>query len=119
MNNCKDNIKVSIVGCGNVGATIAYATILKGIATELSLIDIFADKAHGLMLDLEHSMSFTEACALNSSGKFEDVAGSKLIIVTAGARQKDGESRLDLAKKNREILGSMMPALVKKCVVRA
>ncbi|MEK7545175.1 MAG: L-lactate dehydrogenase [Patescibacteria group bacterium] len=88
--------KVSVVGCGNVGATAAYAMLLDGTPTELVLIDALKDKAEGLLLDFEHSLSF-----LNNTK------------VTAGARQKEGETRLDLIQKNRTIFQDIIPKLAK------
>lgn len=110
---CQDSFKVSIVGCGNVGATMAYAMLLDGTPTDLTIIDISADKAHGLLLDLEHSLSFTPFTKLESSGDMSAVAGSSLVVITAGARQKEGETRLDLIAKNRAIFEDIIPKIAK------
>ncbi|MBI2453938.1 hypothetical protein HYV58_02035 [Candidatus Peregrinibacteria bacterium] len=107
------SFKVTIVGCGNVGATAAYATLLKGIATELALIDVQPGKANGLALDMEHSLSFTPSVRLMASSKMEAAKGSRLIVVTAGKRQQEGETRLNLAQSNRAIFREMIPNIVK------
>ena len=105
--------KISIIGCGNVGATMAYAMLLDGTPTDLAIIDINADKAHGLMLDLEHSLSFTPYTKVTSSGDMKACKGSSLVVITAGARQKEGETRLDLIAKNRKIFQSIIPKVAK------
>lgn len=110
---CRDSFKVSIIGCGNVGATMSYAMLLDGTPTDLTIIDINADKAHGLMLDLEHSLSFTPYTKLESSGDLKACKGSSLVVITAGARQKEGETRLDLIAKNRAIFKSIIPKIAK------
>jgi L-lactate dehydrogenase len=106
-------LKVSVVGCGNVGAAAAYAMLLDGTPTELALMDRDAKKLEGLHLDLEHSLSFFETARISASDQVEVCAGSDLIVVTAGARQREGESRLDLIGRNREIFGGLIPSLVK------
>ncbi len=103
---------ISIIGCGSVGATAAYALLLKGIATKLTVIDIQKEKAHGLLLDLEHSLSFTPYTKLEASGDFDAAAGSDLIVITAGKRQAQGETRLDLANANKKIFLDFIPKLV-------
>ncbi|MBT6068685.1 L-lactate dehydrogenase [Candidatus Peregrinibacteria bacterium] len=109
----KESFKVSIVGCGNVGATMAYAMVLDGTPTDLALIDIDADRANGLLLDLDHSLSFTPYTKLESSDDMAICKGSKLVVVTAGARQREGETRLDLIAKNRAIFETIIPKIAK------
>ncbi|PJC37078.1 L-lactate dehydrogenase [Candidatus Peregrinibacteria bacterium CG_4_9_14_0_2_um_filter_53_11] len=105
--------KVSVVGCGNVGATMAYTLLLDGSTTDLALVDINKKKAEALLLDLEHSLSLTSYTHLTADDKPAAVANSNLIIVTAGKRQEEGESRLDLTEANKKIFDSLIPALVK------
>ena len=109
--HCRDRFKVSIIGCGNVGATMAYAMLLDGTPTDLTIVDINANKAHGLLLDLEHSLSFTPFTQLESSGDMSACEGSSLVVITAGARQKEGETRLDLIAKNRAIFEDIIPKI--------
>ena len=104
--------KISIIGCGSVGATAAYALVLQGVPTDLTLIDVQKEKAEGLLLDLEHCLSFTSYTKLSASGDFSACAESDLIVVTAGKRQAPGETRLDLANANKKIFAEMIPKLV-------
>ncbi len=109
--SCRDSFKVSIVGLGNVGSTMAYAMLLDGTPTDLALIDINADKAHGLLLDLDHSLSFTPFTKLTSSGDMSACEGSSLVVITAGVRQKEGDTRLNLIDRNRAIFDDIIPKI--------
>jgi L-lactate dehydrogenase len=109
----KYSFKVSIVGCGNVGATAAYALLLKGVPTELVLMDVQREMAEGLALDMEHSLAFTSYVKLKASNNPTACKDSDLIFITAGKRQAPGETRLDLVKANRKIFKEMIPMLVK------
>jgi len=119
MNTCKiassfkTQFKVSIIGCGNVGATAAYAMLLEGTPSELVLVDRDKNKAHGLLLDFEHSLPFVPYTKIVSSDDVEACRNSHLIVVTAGARQQEGETRLQLIDKNRKIFKELIPALAK------
>jgi len=105
--------KVAIIGCGNVGATAAYAMLIDGTPTELVLIDREKKKAEGLLLDFEHSMSFFEFTKIVAGDDYALCKDANLIVITAGARQKEGETRLDLIEKNRKIFQDLIPRLVK------
>lgn len=107
------NFKASIIGCGNVGATTAYAYLLSGSVTELVLVDIDKNRAEGLCMDLEHARSFTPNVEITHGDDFALCAGSNIIVITAGRAQKDGETRLDLIKGNREIFADMIPKVAK------
>ncbi len=109
--NC--NFKASIIGCGSVGATTAYGYLLSGSVTDLALVDYDEGKAHGLMLDLEHAASYTPTVNIQSGSNYAHCADSNIVVITAGARQKEGETRLDLIKKNRVILGQIVPKVMK------
>ncbi len=109
----KSQFKVSIIGCGNVGATAAYAMLMDGTPSEIVLIDRDANKAHGLLLDFEHSLPFVPCTKITSGDDFEACRNSQLIVVTAGARQQEGETRLQLIDKNRKIFQEIIPALAK------
>ncbi|MBI5412916.1 L-lactate dehydrogenase [Candidatus Peregrinibacteria bacterium] len=104
--------KVSVIGCGSVGATTAYSLMLAGITNELVLIDIQSEKAEGLVLDMEHSLPFIPYTKLSASGDFAACKGSDLVVVTAGKRQAEGETRLDLANANKKIFQDMIPKIV-------
>jgi len=108
---CK--FKVSIIGCGNVGAAAAYAMLMDGTPSEIALIDMNKDKAQGLVLDFSHSLSFWEHTKIVGSDDYALCKDSNLVVITAGARQKDGETRLDLVKKNKAIFADIIPRIVK------
>lgn len=105
--------KVSIIGCGNVGATAAYAMLLDGTPTEIVLVDRNKDLVDGLLLDFEHSLPFVNYTKVTASADYSACANSNLIVVTAGARQQEGETRLQLIDKNRKIFAQIIPELAK------
>lgn len=111
----KKNInKVTVVGTGFVGATTAYTLMLNGLVSELVLIDANTDKAEGEVMDLNHGMPFVRPVKVYR-GSYEDCAGSDIVIISAGANQKPGETRIDLVKKNTEIFKAIIPQIVKYC----
>lgn len=107
------SFKVTIIGAGNVGATAAYALLLDGTPTDLTLIDIQKEKAEGILLDLEHSLPFTSGMKLFASDDFPACEGSNLIVITAGKKQAPGETRLDLTNANKKIFRDMIPKIAK------
>lgn len=109
----QSKFKISVVGCGNVGSAAAYAMLLDGIPTELTLIDHHKEKAEGLLLDYEHSLSFLPYVKITASDDYSACKDSNLIVITAGARQLEGETRLQLIEKNRAIFKEMIPAIAK------
>lgn len=108
-----DKYKVSIIGCGNVGATAAYAMLLDGTPNEMALIDLNKNKAKGLLLDFQHSLSFLPYVKIEAGSDAKLTRDSDLIVITAGARQQKGQTRLDLIETNRKIFKKMIPELVK------
>jgi L-lactate dehydrogenase len=104
--------KVGLVGTGLVGSSFAYALMQRGAAAELVLVDANADKAVGEMMDLSHGLSFTKPMKITAGG-YGDLAGSKVVVITAGASQKPGETRLDLLARNAAIFRSIIPQVVK------
>jgi L-lactate dehydrogenase len=104
--------KVGLIGTGFVGSSFAYALMQRGIASELVLIDANAEKAVGEMMDLNHGLSFTKPMKITAGG-YSELAGSKVVVITAGASQKPGESRLDLLARNASIFRSIIPEVVK------
>jgi len=105
--------KVVVVGCGSVGATAAYAMMLKGTPTDLVLFDVNKEKAEGLLLDFEHALSFVSATKLSAGNDFALCKDAHVVVVTAGARQQEGETRLDLLNKNRKIFKEVIPQIAK------
>ena len=103
--------KVAIVGVGNVGATLAYGLLITGLATEIVLIDRNFDKAEGEAMDLTHAVPMTKPTRIYA-GNYEDIRGAAITVITAGAAQKPGETRLDLAVKNTNIFKGIIPQIV-------
>ena len=103
--------KCAIIGCGNVGATTAYALMKSGLFSEIVLIDVNKKKAEGEAMDLNHGLPFNSP-ALIYAGEYSDIYDSYLIIITAGANQKEGETRLDLVKKNTAIFRSIIDNII-------
>ena len=112
MNSGNDPVRIAIIGVGNVGATLAYALVLSGIAAEIVLIDANHALAEGEAMDLSHAVPFMEPARV-WEGSYEDCAGATVTVICAGANQKPGETRLDLLRKNAEILTGMVPQVVR------
>lgn len=104
-------MKVGIVGAGFVGAAAAYALTLRGSCTELVLTDINAKKALAEAEDIQHATPFTHPVRV-TAGKYEDLEGAKVVILTAGVNQKPGETRLQLLERNVNIFSEMVPQVV-------
>ncbi|MCR5320262.1 MAG: L-lactate dehydrogenase [Lachnospiraceae bacterium] len=107
-----NNRKVAIVGCGFVGSASAFALMESGLFSEMVLIDADQNKAEGEALDISHGLPFAKPMQIYAGG-YEDVADAAIIVVTAGAGQKPGETRLDLVKKNVGIFQSIIPQIAK------
>lgn len=104
--------KCAVVGCGFVGATSAFALMESGLFNEMVLIDVNRSKAEGEAMDLSHGLAFTQPMEI-TAGDYEDVKDAGVIIITAGAGQKPGETRMDLVHKNVAIFQQMIPQIVK------
>lgn len=104
-------MKISILGAGSVGATVAYAALLRGVGDDLVLHDIDRSKADAQALDLAHSLQFARMAKVTGTDDLDACAGSDVLILAAGARQKPGQTRLDLAAANVEICRQIMPTL--------
>merc|ERR1712142_4430 len=105
--------KVSVVGVGQVGMACAFSLLTQNICSELALTDIMEDKLRGELMDLQHGLTFLKNVKISASSDSSVTAGSKVIIVTAGARQNEGESRLSLVQRNVNIYKNIIPPLVK------
>ena len=101
-------VRVAVVGAGNVGATFAYALAQSGLASEIVLIDANRTRAEGEAMDMNHAVPFLSPCRI-WAGDYADCAGSAVTVITAGAAQKPGETRLDLVKKNTAIFKQIIP----------
>mgnify|MGYP006288934663 CR=1 FL=1 len=104
-------MKVGIIGSGFVGATAAYAMMMRHVASDIVLVDIDKERAHAEAADIGHAVPFVHAVDV-SAGEYKDLAGSTVVIITAGAAQKPGETRLDLLSKNAQILKQVVPSVL-------
>lgn len=105
--------KISVIGAGNVGATIANDLMIQGVASEILLVDINKKKAVGEALDVYQGAPFFSP-AIVRSGDYEDVVGSDIVVITCGMARKPGMSRLDLAQTNVNILKDVATQVVSK-----
>ena len=103
--------RVAVVGLGNVGATLAYALLLSGLAAEIVLIDKNHSKAEGEAMDLNHAVPFAHPTRI-WAGHYADCAGATVVVIAAGAAQHPGETRLDLLQRNAEIFSEVVPRIV-------
>ena len=101
------NNKVVIVGTGFVGMSYAYALVNQGTVEEIVLIDINHEKAVGEAMDLNHGLAFGPRKMIIRAGNYDDCQDAPLVVITAGAAQKPGETRLDLLSRNAQILESV------------
>lgn len=102
--------KVAVIGCGFVGSSSAFALMQSGLFSEMVLIDVDRNRAEGEALDIAHGVSFGSPMKIYA-GDYSDVSDAAVIVVTAGAAQKPGETRLDLVNKNVAIFGSIIPQI--------
>lgn len=106
--------KITVVGAGAVGSTTAYTLMLSGLVSEIVLIDINRNKAEGDALDMNHGISFVNPVKI-IAGDYQDIKGSDMVIITAGASQEPGEKRTDLLKRNAKIMESIVENVLKYC----
>lgn len=112
MSEGKKCAKISIIGAGAVGSTTAYALIMAGLATDLVIVDVNKLKTEGEVLDLSHGAGFIKPVNIKA-GDYKDTKDSDIVVITAGAAQKPGETRIDLVNKNIKIFESIIPQVVK------
>jgi L-lactate dehydrogenase len=105
--------KVVIVGAGAVGSTFAYALAQSGLADEIGLLDANHELAMGQVLDLAHGQAFFPSVQIRVAEKV-DYADAHLIVITAGAKQRPGESRLALLQRNAEIIQNIMDEILRQ-----
>ncbi|KAH6818110.1 Lactate/malate dehydrogenase family protein [Perilla frutescens var. frutescens] len=109
----KRHTKITVVGVGNVGMAIAQTIITQDLTDEITLVDAKEDKLRGEVLDLQHAAAFLPRVKINASLDYAATAHSDLCIVTAGARQNPGESRLNLLHRNVALYKHIIPPLAK------
>ena len=104
--------KITIIGAGSVGSTIAYTLSSQDIASEIVLIDINKKKAEGEVLDIIQGTCFRDPISI-IAGDYEDARDSDIVIITSGIARKPGQTRLELTQTNVNILKSITPEIVK------
>lgn len=104
-------MKVGIVGAGLVGATAAYALLMRGIGREIVLVDMNADRARAEAEDIFHAVPFSNPLTIRSGG-YDALAGARVVIVAAGVGQRPGESRMDLLGRNADVFQQVIPSIL-------
>ena len=105
--------KAAIIGCGFVGSTTAFALMQTGVFSDLVLIDANPARAEGEAMDLSHGLPFAHPMKI-TAGNYDDIGDCALIIITAGASQRPGETRLDLVQRNVAIFRTIIPAITQR-----
>ncbi|MHB1042986.1 MAG: L-lactate dehydrogenase [Eubacteriales bacterium] len=103
--------KIAIIGVGSVGASVAYALAVTGVANELVLVDINRRRAEGEAMDLAHAAAFIKPVEIYA-GDYVDCRNASIIVFTAGVNQKPGETRIDLLQNNYTILKDTLPGIM-------
>ena len=102
--------KITIIGAGSVGSTIAYTLAVDGICSEIVMIDINGEKALGEALDIRQGLPFCSPCTIYA-GTYRDAYDSDIVIITSGIARKPGQTRLDLAQTNVDIVKGIIPQI--------
>ena len=103
--------KITVIGSGNVGSTIAYTLTVRGIASEIVMIDVNEEKSLGEALDIRQGVSFCSPASVYA-GSYADAADSDIVVITSGMARKPGQSRLELAQCNVDIIKSIADKIV-------
>ena len=104
-------MKIGIIGSGFVGATAAYALVMRGVGREIVLVDLNKSRAQAEADDILHAVPFANPLNIHA-GDYKDLVGSKVVIITAGVAQKPGETRLELLAKNAAIFRQIIPSVL-------
>lgn len=104
--------KVTIIGSGRVGSTIAYSLTCRGLADEIVIIDIDGNRALGEALDIRQGLSYDSSCRVYA-GSYDDAKDSNIVVITSGIARKPGQTRLELIKTNIAIQKSIIPEITK------
>jgi L-lactate dehydrogenase len=111
--DAKGKPKITVVGVGQVGMASASSILQKGIVREIALVDVVEDKLKGEMMDLQHGHALVKPVTIKADTDYAVTANSDIVVITAGVRQKEGESRLDLVERNVEVFKKIVPQIVK------
>ncbi len=106
-------MKISIIGSGFVGATAAYALVMRGVGREIVLVDLDRTRAQAEADDILHAVPFASPL-LVSAGGYDDIAGSKVVVISAGVGQKPGETRLELLERNVAVFRGIIPQVCRR-----
>lgn len=104
--------KIGIIGAGSVGATIAYACMIRGVSKQIALYDVAKAKVEAEALDLNHGLQFVPMASVEGSDDVAVLGHCDVIVMTAGAKQKPGQTRIDLASANAEICKKIIPQVM-------
>ncbi|MEZ0142344.1 L-lactate dehydrogenase [Microbacterium sp. NRRL B-14842] len=107
-----ENSKLTVVGAGSVGSSVAYAALIRGSARHVALYDIATEKVEAEVLDLAHGTQFTGSSDIIGGSDISVAAGSHVVVITAGAKQNPGQTRTELAGVNAGIIRRLMPELL-------
>ena len=107
-------VKLGVVGAGFVGSTFAYTALLRGLGSEIVLVDKRRDKAEGEAMDLSHAVPFAHPVRVRA-GDYQDLSGASVVCVAAGVGQKPGEDRLSLLSRNVTVLREVVAGLTRYC----
>ncbi|GFO54381.1 L-lactate dehydrogenase [Geomonas sp. Red276] len=105
-------MKIGIVGCGLVGSTAAYAMVMSGIGREIVLVDMNGARSRAEANDIYHAVPFAHPLTV-AAGSYEDLQGSRAVIIAAGVSQKPGETRLQLLQRNAAVFREVVPTVLK------
>ncbi len=104
-------MKIGVVGAGFVGSTAAYAMVMRGVGSDLVLVDMSRDRAEAEAQDIQHATPFAHPLRVRA-GEYADLAGAGMVVVAAGVNQKPGESRLDLLQRNYAVFQSVITQIL-------
>lgn len=104
--------KLTVVGAGAVGSSVAYAALIRESARDIALYDIAPEKTEAEVLDLAHGSFFAGSSQITGGSDIAVAADSDIVVITAGAKQRPGQTRLELAATNARIMGTLMPQLI-------
>src|SRR4051794_11974982 len=104
--------KIAVVGAGSVGATIAYACMIRGVAKQIAMYDLARAKVDAEILDLNHGLQFVPMAAIEGSDDVAVCKDADVVVITAGAKQKPGQTRMELAGANAQICRKLVPQLL-------
>jgi L-lactate dehydrogenase len=107
-------MKVAVIGAGSVGTAVAYASVIRGVAHEIALFDVDGPKATAEVLDLRDGLQFVGPARVDGGDDPAVCAGADVIVMTAGAKQEPGQTRLELAAANADLVRSAVPVLLEQ-----